>query len=361
MKKTVDVFLVNTPRQWWISCAIALKQKQPALLIIEDSFNDADVFYDLTLAWKDTPFLDVILLFGKNSWHLQKNVFKRTFLKRSEVQRRFRQYQEVYKQFNFKQVYASNVGNWNVQYLLHLSKGGGQNAGCSYIDDGVISYVNYYDKPQIEMGLLQLLKRKAHYGWWFKKPLQTGLVDWVNKGYVLSVSRAKPSLKKIHLEELDGQFFNSVALESLGESLFNHYDFDLLKWKKEKNVIIFSKVSRLEKTCPGYSLFMKNMLLASECNSENIWIKYHPGEDGLDVLDIKSVLPEVKVIPRSIPFEILAFWMTDKDKISGDVSTVLMDVKLQNNRIHTEVFICKNAYLELVQLYRSIGIKINYF
>lgn len=361
MKKNTDIFLVNTPRQWWIACAVALHQKKTAHLIIEDSFNDADVFYQITKSWAASPFIDVTLLFGKNSWQFEINRFKRYWLKNSEKKKRINQYNSLVKKFDFEHIYASNVNNWNVQYLLHLANNKASRAGCSYLDDGVISYINFYDKPHKEMSFLKLMKRKLYYGWWFKRPQPVGNVSWVSKGYVFSIDRVKPNLKKINLVELSSDYFNQLALEKLGESLFNYYDFDISSWKNVKKVFIFSKVSRLGKICPGYSLYMNDVVTDLTNEKDDVWIKYHPGELELDPLQIKPVLDKVKIIPRSIPFEILIFWMNDKDQVTGDVSTVLMDVKLQHKNIQTEAFICKDAYPELVNLYKSIGIKINYF
>ncbi len=356
MRHSVEVFIVNTPRQWWIACAIAFKNQSACVLLIENGFQEAALFAKVTQDWDDSPFEEVVLLFGKNNWQQVESRIQKEWLKKREKQRRYKELRLLLKKYNLAHVYASNVGAWNVQYLLHLASES-EEIHCSYMDDGTLSY---YEQSNFKTPYLKYIQRKLHYGWWYKKPYLLGETPWVNRGYVFSSKYANSHLQLVELIELDESFFNSDALEQLAKTLLYRIGFDLGSWKNKKNVLVLSRINMLEKHCPGYSQQAKEKILSWESEESDIWVKYHPRELTEDPLMLKELSSRLNIIPSGIPFEILLLGMTVEDKLSGDISTVLMDAKLQHPGLYVESSICRGAFSELIVFLKKIGVDVKF-
>lgn len=362
MRKVVDVYLVTTPRQWWLACAIAMhnqgKYQSKSLLLIDNGFQGADIFAALTRSWNDSPFEDVMLLFGKNDWQYESSKLKSGWLKRIEKFKRYAEFKELLNRFIVEHIFASNLGSWNLQYLMYLAtKSDKKRPGCSYIDDGSLSY---YEQKNYELPWLKYLERKLHYGFWYKRPKLLGENKWVQQGYVLSPKYVNSSLKLIPLIELNHNFFDNEALLNLALSVTQKFNFDFDLWRQKKTVLVLSKISILEKKCPGYSASMVSKVKTIG-EGGAVWVKYHPREQEDDPLRLKQVNKRINFIPSAIPFELLLAGISPEDRICGDVSTVLMDAKLYCSEFNVESQICSSAFPELIKLFESLGITIQHW
>ncbi|MBD3821714.1 MAG: hypothetical protein IE914_05600 [Thiotrichales bacterium] len=358
MRDFVDVYLVSTPRQWWLACAIALhhqsKNQSKHVLLIDNGFQGAEVFAELTRKWKQSPFEEVKLLFGKNDWQYERSKFKSGWLKRIEKYKRHAEFKSVLERFVVKEVYASNVGAWNLQYLMHMASKKDAWPSCSYLDDGTLSY---YEQKQYSLPWRKYMERKLHYGLWYKRPRLLGENEWVHRGYVLSAKHVNSSLQIIPLVELNHIFFDNEALLDLADRVTRHFNFDFTLWKQAKTVLVLSKVSVLEKECPGYSEYIKFKVRHLDA-SRPVWIKYHPREQDADPLKLKEIHPDIHFIPSEIPFELLLSGVSDKDRIYGDISTVLMDAKLYLPELYVESQICAGAFPEVIKVFERLGITV---
>lgn len=360
MRYPVDVYLVTTPRQWWLACAIALRHQSEHqskhILLIDNGFQGAEVFADLTRGWKQSPFEEVKLLFGKNDWQHERSKLKGGWLKRIEKFKRYAEFKSVLERFVVKEVYASNVGAWNLQYLMHMASKKDAQPKCSYLDDGTLSY---YEQKHYSLPWRKYIERKLHYGLWYKRPRLLGENEWVQRGYVLSAKHANSSLQVIPLFELERSFFESRALMNLVSVVTLAFNFDFGLWQKPKKIVVLSKTSVLEQACPGYSEFMKAKIRSLGEHSPAVWIKYHPRERDKDPLKLQEINPNVHFIPSGIPFELLLSGVLPSDEVYGDISTVLMDSKLFIPDLHVESYVCDNSFTGIVDLFTRIGISVN--
>lgn len=357
MRYPVDVYLVTTPRQWWLACAIALRHQSENqskhVLLIDNGFQGAEVFAELTRKWKQSPFEEVKILFGKNDWQYERSKLKSGWLKRIEKYKRHAEFKSVLERFVVKEVYASNVGAWNLQYLMYMASKKDAWPSCSYLDDGTLSY---YEQKQYTLPWRKYMERKLHYGLWYKRPRLLGENEWVHRGYVLSTKYANSSLQIIPLVELNHIFFDNEALLELAERVTQHFNFDFTLWKRAKRVVVLSKVSVLEQACPHYPEFIKAKINSLCEHPSAVWVKYHPREKDKDPLKLQEMDARVHLIPSSVPFELLLSGVSITDEVHGDISTVLMDAKLFIPDLHVESYMCANAFSGIVSLFKKIGI-----
>ena len=358
MKPDIDLYLVSTPRQWWIACALASQLQRNSILLIDNCFNGSDVYAEVTTHWQDSPFMSIEVLSGKNEW-LNLDGFSRVLKKTLEPKIRKQQIKKLLAENTVSNFFTSSVRDWLTQFAVHTQSG----MQVSYLDDGIRTY--QVDRPK-RLSFIAYLHKKLIHGRWYCAPQSYADTTYLKSAYVFHAQMVNSDIKNLQVIELKNDWFVSQGMLNLAQSLLKIYDFEgfVSQQNGRSNCILaFTKLSILERDCPSFNLgkfkarVLKTVRKAQE-NGQVIWVKYHPREVCKDIYDISKMVPNVQFIPASIPFDILISLLVEGDSMLGEISTVLFDVALRRPDIDVFSVDCLLQNPVLATPFQKVGVKI---
>lgn len=358
MKLDFDLYIVSTPRQWWIACALALQFRRPAKMMIDDCFNGANDYVKLTERWSSSPFKSVELLSGKNEWIGLKSG-ARAWKKFLEPRKRKQQLTSLLSGCSVKSLFTSSVRDWFTQLAVNLQPG----IHVAYLDDGIRTYQSDSFK---HFSFFKRLNRKLHYGSWYQAPCPYSELSYLSHAYVFHPKMANSGIQALQVVELKNSWFVTAEMFELAQALLKLYRFeDFVKHHRSSNnlILTFTKLSILKRDCQSFDLVkFKRRLLAyvdqAVQSGQTVWVKYHPREVDHDVYGIAQEIADVHFIPASIPFDILISLLNEGDSMVGEISTVLFDVAARRPDVDVLSIGCLADNPRLLQPFQKVGVKL---
>ena len=365
MRNQVDVFHVTTPRHWLIASALAYIQKKPAILLIENTFSDADKYVEATKNWSESPFIDVIQVFGKRDWLCEKGLL-RAWLKHQETHSKRRLIKQLSGNYAICSFYSASVRDWFCQYVVHLVKRSNNPLEVYYLDDGARTY---FDEKSAAKSKLNVLSRKLSYGSWYEYPSTYQKTPWLKSAYVFHPMLVNSDIKNLNVNKIEPAWFELDSLRQLHHNLFVSLGFGSLIEKLtlssgQNTFFIFTKLSLLYKNCPNFNLekfksIVYKAIETAENNGEVVWIKYHPREEGDDVFHIIERFENIHMLPHGFAFDLLLPYLSEGDKMFGEMSTVLFDVALQRPKVEVHSLGCLDDDSMLSKTFQKAGVNLN--
>lgn len=356
MNPEIDLYIVSTPRQWWIACALACHFQRPAKMLIDDCFNGADGYAHLTSRWNRSPFESVELLSGKNSW-LGLKGGARAWKKFLEPSKRKKQMQGYLLNNVVKMLFTSSVRDWMTQLAVHCQP----NLQVSYLDDGIRTYQQDIPKKQ---SYLKILRKRLAHGFWYHSPQPYSEIDYLSNAYVFHAKMVNSDIRALQVIELQNSWFLEPQMLELAQALLKQHKFESFVRERDNQpnlILVFTKLSILERDCVDFDLdrFKQRLLgVVNKAASDGqvIWVKYHPREVGDDIYGLAKEIPHVHFIPASIPFDVLISLLNNGDSMIGEISTVLFDVALRRPDVKVSSVDCLLGNAKLSAPFQKAGV-----
>lgn len=362
--EAVDVYIVSTPRHWLIATALAFARKEQAILLIDNTFSDVDNYIEVTTNWEDSPFVEVVKLFGKVDW-MNARGWRRNRLKSKEQKNKRQTLKLLSSRYKFINCFTSSVRDWFCQYAVFLSKESGDELSAHYIDDGARTYLNDISVPK--KSILSAMGRRLTYGFWYQYPESYHATAWLRSALVFHPSIVNSDIGKLTLERISPVWFTVDAVKMLHHSLFESLGFGTLVEEIHRcggrNVFfVFTKLDLLYKNCANFKKtnfqdkLYENIEKALKDGCQ-VWVKYHPREESRDVFDLVSRFPRIRLLPNGFAFDLVMPYLGKGDSLIGDMSTVLLDVALQRPMVNVVSLDCLSEGTEISTLFLKAGVQ----
>lgn len=352
----MDIYLVTTPRHWWLSQIIAIKRAEKALLVVFNSFKGAEALYKISSKESSFLFDQVILAPGK----LSKDCFNKTWYRNENAQVK-KVLNRLVTNFDIQNVFTGNIHAFPVHFLHSKLK---KKASFHVLDDGIAFYLPEIRTPK---SWIKQLFRSLLLGFFFRSSHEGELYDFFSEGWFLRPNLVDKRFHSLALHNIDQNDVGHEKVEFIKKKVFSLFEFDLKEWNSHKTIIVLTNSEYLAETCRSFSIlnFRKKLInlletLKNDRNLGTIWIKYHPREKKSDFLALNKSFQGVRNIPDGIPFELLLKEITEHDTVIGEFSTILIDVKLVNLRTEVYSVWCESAEkLKLKRMLQDLNVTID--
>ncbi len=333
MRELKSVFIVSSPRHFVLSCAIAESSNHfsSPILIISDDFNGSPNFYKIIKEFikKGTsPFSDVVILTKKYAIKEEVNLFKRFFLKKTKEYRQLRVYRQLSKRYEIKDLIASEVNSLTTQYFLSKIKKENP-VNCHYLEDGLFSYI---ERPIKQVSTLDVFFNRIKYGFNYQVPVAVGSPAWVSFAWLLNPSFAIATIKQKKVFQIKRSWFETDFMQSLSKVFLSHFHV-LAEEIQGLDVLIILDVRRdMNRLNPNYDNELVMFLKRALVRGKRVAIKGHP-RDSQELLELDGVLE----ISRALPAEFLLPFLKKDMCLTGDFSTVFVDLKSLKSQVNIQV------------------------
>jgi len=323
--KNSSIFFVSTPLHILNSLTIALDQynfDNCILVFIDQPKDKENHYYNVLKNWKKSPFNKILYYHSAgnlNKYQHRKNIFNDLKLKLNKI--------------NFSKIYTSNDRRIEFIFSYKMLKKRNTNIKCTYIDDGIMSYVvhKYSWESPIEIAI-----KKLYYGLWYNRSQIVGSSKFIDSSIVAFPKFVHKYLKNTKPIMLNSEYFKNDLFLSFLKIILKSFkqninDFDL--------ILILPHQIELKKYWKFYNQLKKDLV-----NSKNLFsrigIKYHPFQKG-DPLNFKDI-NNFSIINSDIAFECIVPYLKNNITIIGDVSTAMIYAKLIKKNINVVLIKNKN-------------------
>lgn len=352
-----DIYLVLTPRQWWLAHVLASQRKKPFVMIILESFQGAQELHQLNLESANSLLQESIFLpgklTGKNLSRLSAKFFKTLGWFNTLVKLK-----KLLKKGPVASVFTANFNAIVMQFFY--AKLSSQQTEFHVIDDGLNSYKELKIRKRSRLYLFQ---RSISYGFWMKYPPNGDVLNYYTHTWLLEPNKAARRFKGLKCHGIQRSVFSTEGFSNLKNKALQKFELNLTEWQKPKVVLVFSRTDYLLKTCTefsvdGFANKLAGFLINNELTNSNIWIKYHPKEQNQDVFNLIRKFNGAQLIPQTIPFELLSGDLLAGDVVIGEISSALYDVALNFPQTNAVSLACLKAGSELAHLFSEVGVNI---
>lgn len=269
-----------------------------------------------------SPFCKVVLLKKKYAIEEEKSFLKRFFLKKTRELRQLKIYRDIANNYEITNIFTSNVNNLSTQYLLYKASKKSKTV-CHYIEDGLFSYV---ERPVNKISVLNLYFNRIKYSFPYKFPAAEGSSEWVSHAWLLNPELAIATIQQKTLKNIELSWLNSSFMNKLSKKMLHNFYVDIAIIKKINVLVVLDVLTEMNKYNSKHELellsFIKNLVEKGKV----VAVKSHPRDSN----KLDGVSQKVVMLPGSLPAEFLLPHLSNEVFVTGDFSTVFIDLKIMN-------------------------------
>jgi len=225
------------------------------------------------------------------------------------------------------QVFVGNDRHIEFQFLAHRLKKQNNSIRCIYLDEGLYSYIGRKASMSFSEQVIDQVLKKIIYGFWWQTPKTIGASSYIDEVWLAYPNQACSMLKSKKRVQLPIQGFEFAAFKEfvtcwggLYNLPSNLHDIDfVLTITDKKNFIKF----------PCYEDSIKNLVSNLVSQGHNVAVKYHPNAGMQDLLSLASISKKIKILPSSLPFEVI-LPLLSKATLIAEFSSTLITSRLLN-------------------------------
>lgn len=356
-KNTFDFYIVNTPRHWWISQAMASHFRRPAVLLIFEGFKGAKTLYKLASSQDDSPFSNVVLVPGKLSGQDKAWLVAKLY-RRFEWLRAKRCLRTIVSQCPPARVLTANVNSVHIQYLHALSVKNNNAVEFHVLDDGLQSYHAETRNPKSS---LSLWYASMTHGFRLQSAPKNTLLPFFSDAWFFNPDLIDRRFRHLNNHCLPPGWFESDYVQKIRDLALSEFGLNLPAWNHPKIVFVFTKLSLLEAHCKNFDQAEFERRIGEFVQSQDgskyaLWVKYHPREPEEDVFQLKKKFDTIQFVPATLPFELLAGSLCSEDMVVGEQSTVLFDVAVNRPDVTVYSLGCAEQGTDIGALFERAGV-----
>lgn len=350
---SVDVYVIKTPRQWWLAQGISEHLNKPAVMVLSEGFKGAHLLKEIIESQVETRFVKVFWVPGKLTGQ-EKSWFLATLHRRLEWRGVRNQLNALLKEFRVNKVFTANLASLPIQYLQTSL----ESVPFHVLDDGLESYQYKYVKPKNK---LSLIYSRLKYGFKVKSASSDSIFPFYTDGWFFNSKIVHKRFKTLKMHQIQTEWFQTPAVLRTGVLALQKFGMDVNAWRQPKIVFVFSTGEFLSAHCANFNLksFQEKIarfLTAHTVAEHKIWVKYHPRENQGDIFQLASLSNDLREVPTTIPFEILVAGLLPGDLVVGEVSTVLFDIAIKRQDVGVWSLDCIEPGSEAFYLFKNAGV-----
>ena len=360
LANSTSIYFVSSTRHllWANAIAENTQLSEQNVLILADSFNDADVFLEIIqqqVVLGISPFCEVFLMQEKFTCGREKNRLKRFYLKSFKEHRQLALLRKVARNYKVNIVLTSEVNDVFTQYLLNEIRTLQGVVQCHYIEDGLFSYI---EKPVKQLSKLALFKRRLKYGRFYQAPFETGAAPWVSDAWVVNPDLVTAAIKEKNVHAIALGWFESKVLKDLRERFFRQKKLSVSAIKEIGVLLILDVIPNMKKLDSNYLTSLGDAVKLLIKSGFQVVIKPHPRDKTNVVGLFEDALQQyIRLLPKGLPTEFIIPLLSDGAVAFGDASSAFVDLRLQRQDVKLFVVETSQQGFSYQSIFNRLGIK----